>query len=185
MLEDQANPGDGSEQKDNVEASGPVVGAFHVPKKDRLKNLLSKKIAIIFAVVIAISLGSMFYFLRDDGRSGVTSPCSGLIVQEYNRVLTSKLASDYQSGLQALTERIESINGQDDDITCAYILYEYYSFVRDAKATAKHVNNYESLSSKGQVLDDGIIDPDGISMMRDKLRGLEPGEEPNDSGGQG
>lgn len=150
-----------------------------IPTPKTVRVVMLSLVVVLFFALVAV------YLFGKNSHDEASLPCTGQIISRYNDVIRAKDKTTYESGLRLLAEDIKSLEGYREDITCTYILYDYYSDIRDTDNTGEYISAYETLSNEGATLDSGIAEPDSLTMMKDKLRGFDPSPQQNDAGGRG
>ena len=147
---------------------------------------------IIFAAffiffILGIVSNRLSVLVKDPKQTVIlhTDVCKDELIDRYNLAVQSKTLEEYNNGLGAIVSEVESFADHQDDPSCSFILYIYYSQKVDVIKARQYVNAIKDQSNLGNYFNANIINLNSIQNIENNIKSLENGGSNNSSGGAG
>lgn len=134
-----------------------------------LKALKNKRL-ILFISVVVIIIVLIISWVRLVNAINI---CDDEVVLRYNNSFKPENSKNFNADIKMLSKEIEAKRGYSKDITCNYLVYQYYSGQHDATKSRELLENIKNLSSKGKKINPKVKNLRPIDEMESFIKALE------------
>lgn len=144
-------------------------------------------LAFFSFIILGVVLNRLSIIIKDPKQTAIlhTTVCKDELIGRYNSVIQSKTLEEYNNGLESIVSEIESLADYQDDPSCSFMLYIYYSQKIDVIKARQHVDAIKGQSDKSNYLNGNIINLNSIQNIENNIKSLESGGDSISSGGTG